>query len=172
MGNMIEVNLLPPERRPPEGTSPARLAVILIGVLIPMLGVLMDVQTWMATNAKYVEIEKSEEVVKDLNKEIASRCAEHHARNRTRVDRPAAAVSGEIQDDYGGSAVDDGVHNGVIATRSNPSGRLPALSPVHANSHTTSVACWLTALATLVAVACTGLMPLPLLIAQEPRSVV
>lgn len=46
---MIQVNLLPPEKRPPEGTSPARLTVIIVGVLFPVLGLLLDFRYWSKT---------------------------------------------------------------------------------------------------------------------------
>ncbi|MGH7145254.1 MAG: hypothetical protein ACREJ2_14160 [Planctomycetota bacterium] len=46
---MIKVNLLPPEKRPPEGTSPARMFVILAGLLIPLLGLFLDIKYWSTT---------------------------------------------------------------------------------------------------------------------------
>ncbi|HTL51737.1 MAG TPA: hypothetical protein VL860_04085, partial [Planctomycetota bacterium] len=78
---MIQVNLLPPEKRPPEGTSPARLTAIILGVLVPVLGLLLDVSYISKTrelneeattlDAKNNDLQNQINDLKDVTKKIA-----------------------------------------------------------------------------------------------------
>lgn len=89
---MIQVNLLPPEKRPPEGTSPARLTAIILGVLIPFLGLLLDFTYMNKTNQLNQDTKELTEKNANIQKEIDEQVA--ITKQIDDINKKTAAVDG------------------------------------------------------------------------------